>query len=123
MLSCSAGADASPLAEVRTGSGQPLPPVLRCITYAAQLLFHHELSQRYGDVAAAANAGEAGEAGSQLEGQVERAVLDALEAGGRVQQQELDHAWALMQEVQVRRVQCLGLSPTPKPLSPYKLQP
>jgi hypothetical protein len=106
MLSCSAGADASPLAEVRTGSGQPLPPVLRCITYAAQLLYHHQLAQRYGDIAAAAAAAAAAGEGSgiqqELEGQVEPAVLDALNAGGCLQQQELEHAWALMQEVQVR---------------------
>lgn len=103
MLSCSAGADASPLAEVRTGSGQPLPPVLRCITYAAQLLYHHQLAQRYGDIAAAAaGAGEGSGIQQELAGQVEPAVLDALNAEGCLQQQELEHAWALMQEVQVR---------------------
>jgi hypothetical protein len=43
----------------RTGSGHPLPPVLRALAYAAQLLYHAELAQRYGAAAAAA-AAEAG---------------------------------------------------------------
>lgn len=91
------------LASVTTGSGKPLPPVLKAITYAAQLLYHHQLAQQYSSEAAATATAAAADGGAEDAAGLDPAVVEALAAGGRVQQQELDDAWQLLQEVQVSK--------------------
>jgi hypothetical protein len=93
---------------VRTGAGQPLPPVLRALTYAAQLLLHAELHERYGALAAAAAAeAEPGQEGSGLVGvhqwQQDPLVAAALAAGAAAQPEELEAAQETAAEVQVGR--------------------
>jgi hypothetical protein len=106
---------------VRTASQLPLPPILLAITYAAQLLYHHDLANGYASQAAAAAAATAAAAGAGPEQQqqqqqqqqqevlVEPGVLAAVLGGGSVSQEQLEDAQKLMQEVQVRGVLTLSM--------------
>ncbi|WIA17272.1 hypothetical protein OEZ85_014143 [Tetradesmus obliquus] len=94
-------------------SGPQLPPVLRAITRAAQLLYHSDLAQRYlpavqEAVAAAANTAADQPDGDeqqqqqlqQVLGELDPMVLDALRSGAAVTQAELKVAQDIAKEVQ-----------------------
>jgi hypothetical protein len=96
--------DASLLSSVMTASGKPLPPILKAITHAAHLLYHQQLAQQFGSAAAGESAGgQQGvlEAAAAAGDAVDPMVAAAVAAGAAAQQQEMEHAWQLLQEVQV----------------------
>lgn len=75
-------------------SSQPdLPDVLTALTRAAQILYHHDLSSRYQDLLRGVPDSDLGPE-----------VAQALAAGAKVTEQELDAARALQKEVQVGRL-------------------
>jgi bacterioferritin-associated ferredoxin len=89
-----------------------LPPVLRAITRAAQLLYHSDLAHRLGSavesaVAAAANTaadepdGEEQQQQQQLGEVIDPKVLEAVRGGAAATQAELKIAQDITKEVQV----------------------
>jgi hypothetical protein len=93
-------------------SERQLPPVLRAITRAAQLLFHSDLAHRLGSavesaVAAAANTaadepdGDEQQQQQQLEQLIEPMVVEAVRGGAAATQAELKIAQDIAKEVQV----------------------
>lgn len=88
-----------------SNASRKLPQVLQAISYAAKVLYHAELAQRYGAAGEAAAAAQAAAADDEQQQQqheeLDPLVAAALQSGATITQQELKIAQDIAKEVQV----------------------
>lgn len=91
MILCCAAPSADEEEESNKPNSPELPQILTALTYAAELLYHHDLSEHYQDLLQGCSEAELGPQ-----------VAHALASGASVSQQQLELARRVQKEVQVR---------------------